>query len=215
MTAFTIADIGGTKHPFRMTQPDFATRLFDCDDGSSLTASNGSRFIRKLPGKRSLGYLHKFYAPLRDPPEVALLQRLAPAYFDFLRWANGAALFDNCIALSGYVATISRQTAPEAVTAISMNSENEVFALLPPQRWEKGWTKIGGLVGWDSSYTLQLHREGKCAVVGQELSYTAPTFDECMQAIITRVSPCFTCEGIIDTSYAELEGALASLFRLH
>ena len=198
-----------------MTRPDFATSLFDCDDGSSLTTSNGSRFIRKLPDERSLGYLHKFYAPLRDPPGVALLQRLAPAYLDFLRWANGAALFDNCIALFGYLETITRQTAPEAATAISMNSENEIFAALEPQRWEGGWTKIGSLVGWDSTYTLQLHREGQCAVVGEQLSYTASTFDECIQAVITRVSPCFTCEGITDTSYAELEGALASLFRLH
>ena len=198
-----------------MTQPDFVTRLLDCDDDSSLTTSNGSRFIRKLPGQRSLGYLHKFYAPLRKPPEAGLLQRLAPAYIDFLRWANGAALFDNCIALFGYVETITRRTAPEAVTAISMNSDNDVFALLEPERWERGWTKIGSVVGWDSSYTLELHREGRCAVVGGEFSYTAPTFDECINAVVTKVSPCYTCEGIIDTDYAELEEALASLFRLH
>lgn len=197
-----------------MTQPDFVTCLFNCDDGSSLTTSNGSRFIRKLPDERSLGYLHKFYAPLLDPPKAGLIQRLAPAYLDFLRWANGASLFDNCIALFGHVESITRQTAPEGVTAISINNKNDVFALIEPQRWEHGWTKIGSLVGWDSSYTLELHRDGRCAVVGGEISYTALTFDQCLQTVVTRVSPCFSCEGIIDTSYAELEGALASLFRL-
>ncbi|MFZ5704524.1 MAG: SMI1/KNR4 family protein [Pseudomonadota bacterium] len=198
-----------------MTQPDFLACLFDCDDGSSLTTSNGSRFIRKLPDERLLGYLHKFYAPFRGATEAALIQRLPPVYVDFLRWANGASLFDNCISLFGYVEQITRETAPDAVTAISLNNDNDLFALMEARRWEDGWTKIGSVVGWNSSYTLELHREGRCAVIGGETSYTAVTFDECIHAVITRVSPCFTCEGIIDSSYGELEAALASLFRLH
>jgi hypothetical protein len=132
---------------------------------------------------------------------------------DFLRWANGAALFDNCIALSGFVETITRDPEPEAATVISIDSENEVFALVERRRWEDGWTIIGGLVGWDSSYTLQLHSDGRCAVVGGAADYTASSFGECLETIIAHVGPCFTCEGIVDRSYAELEAALASFAR--
>lgn len=197
-----------------MPQPGFTTRLFDCDDSSSLTLQTGSRFVRKLPDERSLGYLHKFYAPLPDAACAALLRRLPAAYADFLEWANGAALFDNCIALFGYVETITRDTAPEAATAISISIENEVFAPTEPCRWNEGWTKVGSLVGWDSTYPLLLHGDGRCAMVSEEMAYTASSLNACLETIISRVAPCFSCEGIIDGSYAELEAALASLVQL-
>lgn len=199
----------------RMPQPGFTARLLDCDDGSSLRFQTGNRFIRKLPDQRSLGYLHKFYAPLADAARADLLRRLSSAYLDFLKWANGAALFDNCIALFGHVEPITRDSAPEAVTAISISRENEIFALVEPRRWDEGWTKIGSLVGWDSRYTLQLNGDGRCAIVSEEAAYTASSLDECLETIIARVAPCFTCDGIIDGSYVELEAALASLVRLH
>jgi hypothetical protein len=196
-----------------MKQPSFTTSLFDCDDSSSLTLRTGSRFVRKLPDEGSLGYLHKFYAPLPDGAGAALLRRLPHDYMAFLEWANGAALFDNCIALFGYVETIARDTAPEGATAISLSNENEVFALVERQRWEQGWTKIGSLVGWDSTYTLQINGGGRCAVVAEEIACTTSSFNECLTTIVERVAPCFSCEGIIDGSYAELEAALASLVR--
>jgi hypothetical protein len=97
--------------------------------------------VRKLPHGRSLGYLHKFYAPLSDRADAALLRRLPPPMS--ISSHGPTALVDNCIALIGYVETITRQTAPEAVAAISMNTENELLGVVEPQRWEEGWTKSG------------------------------------------------------------------------
>jgi len=196
-----------------MKQPGFTTSLFDCDDSSSLKLETGSRFVRKLPDERSLGYLHKFYAPLPDGSDIALLRRLPKDYVDFLKWANGAALFDNCIALFGYVEMITRDTAPGAATAISISNENELFALMQRKRWDEGWTLIGGLGGWDSSYDLQVNGDGRCAIVAQEATCTSSSFNECMATIVNRLTPCFSCDGRIDNSYAELEAALSSILR--
>jgi hypothetical protein len=198
----------------RMRQPEFTTGLFDCDDSSSVTLRTGSRFVRKLPDERVLGYLHKFYAPLSDGADAEILERLPNECIDFLKWANGAALFNNSIELFGFVETIVRDIRLEAATGISIAHENEAFALMERRRWEQGWTKIGSMVGWDSTYILQVNRDGRCAIVSDEIARTASSFGACMSSIIGRVSPCFTCDGIIDASYRDLETALASLVRL-
>jgi hypothetical protein len=198
-----------------MSSPNFTGRLFECDDGSSLTLRTGSRFIRKLPDERSLGYLHRLYAPLHEGTCAPLLRRLPSEYLDFLKWANGAALFDNCLALYGYVETVTRDPTPEAVTAISITWKNEIFAAMEQRRWDEGWTAIGSLVGWDVTYTLQLHQDGSCVVAKDTHVSPASPFDRCLETIISRVAPCFTCAGIIDDSYAELEAALASLVCMH
>ncbi len=171
-----------------MARPSFANLLFECDDSSSLTVENGSRFIRKLPGDRSLGYLHTLYAPLVERPRVELFERLPASYLGWLEWANGAALFDNCISLFGYVEVLTRHHAPEAVTSISIADQNSLFALMQPDLWAEGWTKIGSLVGWNSSYIIRLNHDGRCAVASEAAAYTAPNLDQCLETILARLA---------------------------
>jgi hypothetical protein len=194
-----------------MKPPKFTIGLFDCDDDSSLRLPSGSRFVRKLPDNRSLGYLHRFYSPLSAETDATLFRRLPDEYINFLQYANGAALFDNTVALYGHVETVTRSTEPETATAISISNENEVFSIVEPERWDQGWTKIGGLVGWDSSYAIQLNADGRCAIVINSLVVAALSFGECLEKIVKRLAPCFTCAGVADQSYVELEAALASL----
>lgn len=198
-----------------MKPPNFTTGLFDCDDGSSLRLPGGSRFVRKLPDNRSLGYLHRFYSPLSAGTDATLIRRLPDEYISSLKWSNGAALYDDTVALYGYVESPTRSTEPETATAISISNENEVFSIVEPQRWDQGWTKIGGLVGWDSSYAIQLNSDGRCAIVTDKLALSALSFGECLAKVVKRLAPSFTCAGIADKSYVELEAALASLVHPH
>ena len=200
-----------------MQQPAFASSLFDCDDATSLRLATGARFIRKLPDDRSLGYLHKLFSPItsvdQEKLQSTLGRRLPAQYQEFLQWANGASLFDNGIYLLGFSENLSRSTEIGDQAAISITWENEVFSATKPERWEGGWTKVGSAVGWDSTFDLQLHQDGSCAFVGAHGAHVSPSFDECLGRLISRVGTCFSCDGVIDKSYAEVESALASLIQ--
>jgi hypothetical protein len=200
-----------------MQEPSFAESLLECDDPSSLKSTAGNRFIRKLPDNRSLGYLHKLYTPLdcagcqqlRD----ALGRDLSPEFESFLRWSNGANLFDDQIYLFGLVGTFSRDTALENQQPISIVDRNSIHSAVTSARWHDGWIQIGSVVGWSSTYGIELHKGGACALTSEDGVYATPSFERCVTVIIDRISACFSCDGVIDSSYAEIEAALRSLFR--
>lgn len=200
-----------------MRQPAFASSLFDCDDATSLRLATGARFIRKLPDGRELGYLHKLYPPIGgtdlEALQVAFGGRLPADYRAFLSWANGASLFDNGIYLLGFVENVTRSTEMGDQAAVSIAWQNELFSATNPERWEGGWTRVGSAVGWDSRYDLQIHRDGACAFVGPRGAHVAPSFDACLARLIGRVGTCYSCDGVIDPSYGEVEAALASLIQ--
>ena len=197
----------------------FVRSVFNCDDASSLKLANGNRFRRKLPDDRSLGYLHKLYAPL----DHARLERMSDAigrqlpeeFQSFLQWSNGASLFDSHIHVFGSVERLARSIDPESQQPISIEDSNRVFSVANIDRWNEGWTKIGSVVGWESSYGIELHRDGSCTVRSEVGDLTAPSLSQCLATIIDRISPCFSCDGIIDRSYAEIETAFSSLIRGH
>ncbi|MEO7690063.1 MAG: SMI1/KNR4 family protein [Sphingomonas sp.] len=202
-----------------MDEPLFASSLFRCDDASSLNLTSGNRLIRKLPDDRSLGYLHKLYAPLDDTVlermSDAIGRRLPEEFQSFLKWSNGASLFDNQLYIFGSVARLSRNVDPEKSQPISIEDTNRAFSMTQSGRWHEGWTHIGSVVGWDSRYGIELHDDGTCAVVSEAGALSVPSFGQCITAIIDRINPCFSCDGIIDGSYAEIEMALSSLIRNH
>jgi hypothetical protein len=196
-----------------MYQPAFVQALIGYDDNTSVVLSTGARFIRKLPDGRPLGYLHKLFAPLLAPDLGELyvtLGRDLPSEFEaFLSWANGATLFDNLLFLYGAGGNFSRERELEDQSALSIIEANE---FLDQDRWEAGWTRVGSVVGWNSKYLIELHREGECTVLGEGGGLKSyPSFNTCLQQIVTRLSLCFSCDGPIDQSYSELEAALGSL----
>jgi hypothetical protein len=206
-------------HFSRVQEPSFARSLFECDDASSLNLAGGNRLIRKLPDDRSASYLHRLYAPLDDADLArmgdAMGRRLPEAFMSFLRWSNGASLFDNQLYVFGSVERLSRDGDPKKQQPISIEDNNRIFSATNGDRWHDGWTRIGSVVGWDSRYGIELHDDGTCAVVSEAGLLSAPSFGHCMTAIIERIGPCFSCDGIIDDSYAEIEAALSSLVRNH
>lgn len=197
-----------------MSQPAFVRPLFECDDSSSLHLRNGHRFIRKLPDDRSLGYLHKLYPPL-DAYGVqrmngAIGRRLPEEFESFLMWSNGASLFDNQVYIFGFVESLTRGIEVEKQQPISIVDANRDF---PADRRDDGWTRIGSVVGWDSRYEIDLHEKEECVLTSASGTLSKMSFEHGIAAIIGRVSGCFSCNGIIDRSYAELEAALLSLVR--
>jgi hypothetical protein len=132
---------------------------------------------------------------------------------DFLRWSNGASLFDNRVYLFGRVAGVSRSIDPDQQQPISLVSTNDVLKAMHQRRWADGWMLIGSVTGWDANYDIALHIDGSCALTSEQGHFAAETFDGCLSTIIDRIGVCFSCDGIIDESYAELEAALISLVR--
>ena len=195
----------------------FASSLFECDDSTSLRPSTGHCFIRKLPDDRSLGYLHKLHPPITaenlEKLQSALGARLPAEYLDFLSWSNGGSMFDNAIHLYGYVETFTRSIEPERQNPICIISENRGLSDAAGFTREEGWTRIGSAVGWDSKFHLQLHVDGACAITGAPGVHVASSFGACMSVLISRIGACFSCDGINDKSYAEIEAALGSLIR--
>ncbi|MEG3123916.1 SMI1/KNR4 family protein [Sphingomonas sp. GB1N7] len=200
-----------------MQQPAFAKSLFRCDDATSLKIDGGNRFIRKLPDDRPLGYLHKFHAPLDNSGLGRVREgfgRPLPMQFeDFLQWSNGASLFDNQIYIFGFVEDFSRSLEPEKQQPISIIDKNRIFSSLHSDCWRDGWMLIGSAVGWSSNYDLELHEDGACALVLENSVRVVASFEQCITLIIDRISGCFSCDGILDGSYTEVEAALASLLR--
>jgi hypothetical protein len=191
--------------------------LFECDDASSVKLPSGNRFIRKLPDDRALAYLHKLFAPLDDAElqrmSEALGRQLPGEFQSFLRWSNGAALFDNAVYIFGSVERLSRNVDPDKQQPVAIDDRNRVFSVTKRDRWHQGWTEIGSVVGWDSSYGIELRADGTCALTSEAGALIAPSFGQCMTTIIDRIGPCFSCNGIVDSSYAEIEAALFSLIR--
>lgn len=201
---------------FEQLQPSIS----DCEDASSLALPNGARFIRNLPHQGPLVFLHYLYPPLareaRARCELALGRELPKGVGGFLRETNGATLFDKAIYLFGFVERFTRSLAPEDQTAISLIEKNELFAACHQARWQSGWISVGSLVGWNTSLSLQAHSSGTCAVVcddGREVEFES--FARMVGHLVGRVSPCFTCSGVRDTSYRELEATLDGLLTNH
>lgn len=199
-----------------MPEPSFAKSLLACDDASSLKLKGGNRFIRKLPNDRSLSYLHKLHTPLDDERLGKLfeaLDRLVSAEFDnFLRWSNGASLFDNNLLLFGFVEKISRDLSTDTQQPISIVTENIALRTENHARWDDGWLKVGSVVGENSNGSIELNASGACVLRSGNDTFSSGSFEQCIGAIIDRIGICFSCDGIIDGRYAELDAAVASLF---
>ncbi len=199
-----------------MPEPSFAKSLFACDDATSLTLAGGNRFIRKLPDKRSLGYLHKLYTPLTDEGVRRLSDALgycASAEFeDFLRWSNGASLFDNNIQIFGLVERLNRSLSPDDQQPISVETENLNFRVENDNRWSDGWLRIGSITGEYDNVSIEISADGACTLRSKSLECSFESFDRCMNAIVDRIGTCFTCNGIVDGSHGEFDSAVASLF---
>jgi hypothetical protein len=204
-------------HDAWMTEPSFAKILLACDDASSLRLKGGNWFIRKLPGDRSLGYLHKLHTPLThdhvNDLEVAIGRDFPTQFSDFLQWSNGASLFDNRVYLYGRADSISRGISPDKQMPISLGTANLVFSAANQSRWQEGWMLVGSVVGQEANYNIELHTDGMCAITSDHGTYSANTFQDCLTTIIDRIGACFSCDGIIDDSYAELHAAVASVLR--
>ncbi|MDY0960326.1 hypothetical protein SOM26_16665 [Sphingomonas sp. CFBP8993] len=126
--------------------------------------------------------------------------------------ANGATLYDKTIFLFGFAENITRSLDLEKQTAISIVWQNEVFASSYPKRWSDGWTHIGALTGYSTSLSLQAHLDGPCEVVWDNgLSVGFASFDSMLTTLVALVAPCFTCTGIRDQTYKELESTLDQL----
>ncbi|MCJ8159898.1 SMI1/KNR4 family protein [Sphingomonas sp. LaA6.9] len=192
----------------------FAVRLRRCHfaktpGGSSLHSEASRRPLAWLPAYALLTDLWGQHEQL----QATLGRRLPTEYQEFLLWANGGSLFDNQIYLYGFVETLTRSTKLEDQAAISITWQNELFSAMEPERWEKGWTRVGSAVGWESKFDLQLHQDGACAIVGTPGVHVASSFEECLCLLISRIGTCFSSDGVIDTSYAQVEAALESLIR--
>jgi len=199
-----------------MNTPKLLQTLERCEDDTSIVLPNGARFVRKLPGDAPLAFLHTLYPPLKNCDiaiqEAALGRRLPEDFASFLTFADGAALFAGVVSLSGFSENAGRSTRLEDQRAISILWENEMFAASSPGRWKSGWIRIGAVSGWDSQFSIELHVGGVCAILddsGREASFVS--FSACLDRIIDSVQPYFSCDGLIDQSYATLETSLGSL----
>jgi hypothetical protein len=193
--------------------------LLACDDASSRVLTNGSRFIRNLPERGPLAYLHYLYGTAGAGVEERIQQglgRILPIEVrTFLRHTNGATMFDKSIYIYGFVETPSRSTRLQDQTAVSLLLENETFKRTSPDRWASGWTKVGALTGWDTVLSLEAHASGRCAILSRDKGAVEhSSFAEMLTRIVERVGVCFECAGALDSTYGELEAALASLLRV-
>lgn len=130
--------------------------------------------------------------------------------------SNGATLFDKAIYLFGYVERVTRSLALEDQAPISLTDKNKVFAACYPDRWREGWMHFGSLVGWSTTVSLQVHSEGECALVwndGTDVNFT--NFPAMLMRLIETLGPCFTCLGVRDQTYRELEATLDGLLVTH
>jgi len=191
-----------------------------CADASSRVLPTGARFIKNLADKGPLAFLHCLYAPLTRPQrercEAALGRNLPRELAQFMERANGATLFDKAIYLFGYVERVTRSLALEDQAPISLTNANEVFAASCPDRWREGWMHFGSLTGWSTSLSLQAHSNGECAIVwddGRRVDFTS--FPAMLCRLVERIGPCFTCTGIRDQTYRELEATLNGLLVTH
>lgn len=198
-----------------MLEPSFAKSLFECDDASSLKLDGGNRFIRKLPDDRSLGYLHTLYSGVNDADlermSASIGRELPEEFQSFLRWSNGATLFDSHVYVFGSVERLSRSVDPEKRQPISIESENRIFSATNSGRWHDGWTRVGAVVGWNTKFEIELNCDGTCAVWSNDGHFSARSFRQCLSTILDHILPCFSCDGITDKSYAEIEAALFNL----
>ena len=164
----SVAQNDRSRHLTSMQLEDLEARLLRCDDEFSRSLPDGARFVRRLPQQGTLAFLDCLYAPASaDTQKHAATQlgRDLPAQvIKFLGWSNGATLFDNAVAIYGYVEHLSRSVELEARSAISLTGENEAFAAAQPARWNAGWMRIDSLVGWSTRLSLQVHESGGCSV---------------------------------------------------
>ena len=135
---------------------------------------------------------------------------------DFLDWSDGATLFDATVAIYGFVEYPSRSLDLQDQTALSLSFENEIFAAVSPERWGAVWMRIGSLVGWSTRLVLEAHESGQCAISCENgPSKEHRDFLQMLETVVGRVGSCFTCSGVIDVSYRELEAALVSLIQVN
>lgn len=200
-----------------MTIDELETFLGKCDDGSSRTLANGARFIRHLPHKGVLFFQHRLLAPAEEAAlqnvEVSLGRAIPTAFRDFLKWSNGARLFDNSIGMLGAVDRISRSLRLEDEVAISLLFDNELFSIMQPVRWSAGWMRIGYLSGYSSQHELQANASGACAIVNKEGgAIEFPSFDKMMAWLINMLAPLVPCAGLADADYPVLEARVVGIF---
>lgn len=191
-----------------------------CDDKSSRILASGARYVRNLDVEKPLAFLHCFFAPLtlpeRERYEMALGCELPLEVTQFLERANGVKLFDKTINIFGYVERITRSLALEHQAPISLVSYNEEFAACYPDRWHNGWRQVGAVTGKSTRLLLQAHSTGKCAVVWEDQrSVEFASFHTMLAMLVDRIGTCFTCQGLRDPTYNELEATLEGLLVTH
>ncbi len=202
-----------------MTFDDLLAILERCDDSSSVVFATGARFIRKLPGRGPLAFLHHLPAPADDAALQGVegkLGRSIPMDFRaFLARSNGPTLFDLHLTFFGAEQRISRSLRLEDQIAISLLFENETFALTQADRWAAGWMRIGAVSGWNTQHELQASADGRCAIVNQDgATIDFADFGALMELLVDILSPLVPCAGLASDEklIRPLEAALGGLF---
>jgi hypothetical protein len=199
-------------------------RLFDelmaCDDATSRHLDNGAHYIRHQPGRGSLAFLHSLYPPAPDEifDEVeGLIGPLPTEYRALLARANGLSLFEGCLNFYGYNGPLmNREIALEKREAISLAFQNKIFAAVQPELWSSGWICIGGASGWSSKISLHMHRDGRCAIGGEKgKQREVGSLSALLDQIMITFSQYFSCSGVLDPTYAELETSVKNLVQSH
>lgn len=133
--------------------------------------------------------------------------------------ANGAGLFEGIFYLYGCTGDqVERNPALEKRNAISLAFKNELFAATRPSLWAEGWLSIGSVVGWSSVLDLEMQRDGRCAISqtgGTKKRRETNSFFDMLDLIMVTLEGCFSCSGVIDPTYAQLETSLDSLLQSH
>ena len=122
------------------------------------------------------------------------------------------SLFDNNVLIFGLVTNLNRSLSPDAQQSISIETENVSFRVENRDRWSVGWMKIGAIIGENSNVSIELNADGVCTLRSGNRTFAIDSFQRCVGAIIDRIGTCFSCDGIVDQSYVELDAVVASYF---
>lgn len=189
--------------------------LLRCSERGVAQTAAGATFICPTPKHGPLAYLHFCFAPCGENYLVNIEElfeyRLPEEYAAYMSINNGASLFSGTFSIYGSGGNPSRSLQAEDQAAVSVADACLRYRISNSMDWSAGWRPIGSMTALNR-YVLTIHSNGETRIqndTGRVRKWKS--FSHMLVECVAAVDGLFTCDGVRDHTYFELETAILGL----
>lgn len=200
--------------------PDFKMQLnlieeliFEFSENGTLTTDSGSTFVAPLRQLGPLFYLHRIFRGCTkdELDSISGPRGFRPPldYLAFMKFSDGAILFDNTFFVFGTRENLSRDIDPEKLTPPNLRTENTDYER---RTGDSERLCVGSVVGDTKRYFIVIRPDGNVLLRDEGRGTSEfSTFFDCILTVAAKLRSISNAQGLLDDTGLAVETQMQAL----